>query len=193
MGSWSRVTTPGWRRPKRLAVVALSLMLVGCLFPSFDKFEAGLGDDDDGGKEDADKDRRDVDSKERSESASTETSGPAPDAGEGGGGVLAKEVRCGTESCPVPAEYCCTTIGGPDCQSGTEAFCIAPQGGEIIKCDGHEDCDPGQVCCYESQEQTATCRTSCPTGRPLCNGPSRICPTGKSCTGTVLSMFRACE
>ncbi|MBX3225915.1 MAG: hypothetical protein KIT84_29940 [Labilithrix sp.] len=168
--------------PARTLVLVGAIALVGCLFPSFDDLKSDTkttprpdagsdGDDDDGDDDDA----------------------TPPDAGgtklPDGGDFPARHIDC-NDVCPIADALCCTTVGGASCQPlEAETFCPV-QGGEVFKCDGDEDCDPGQVCCYA--EKRGTCSATC-AGQQLCHGSPGSCPPGKTCTGTIAGHFKACQ
>lgn len=174
----------------RTLVCCGACVLVGCLFPSFDELRSNdkqdsgsSGDDDDVAKE----------AGASSSSSSSSSSGSTSSSSSSGDGGSGKEIAC-NGACPVaPGTFCCTTIGGLSCQgTGTETFCTSVEGGEIFRCDGDEDCEAGQVCCFTVADKEAKCATTC-AAQVLCNGPKATCPTGKSCTGIVEKTFKACQ
>ena len=190
-----------------VAAVATAIVLVGCLFPGFDKFEdtgedaATVGD--------ASKDRGS--SSGSSGAVEDGNSGSSGSSGSSGtptidSGTPAREVICIPDGgrCPVPSQYCCTTIDGPQCQdvSGISAPSNCkiqgfPGAAKAFLCDGTEDCEPGQTCCFSDLEDqngvNAKCTTGCPAGNVVCNAATLACPTG-SCTGSVANgTFKVCQ
>ncbi len=195
------------RRPSPFVIgggaLLVALSIASCLYPSFDEVESGSSGGSSGttssgassGVDGAIGTDGSSSSSSSSTSSSSSSSSSGGDSGNDTGGPIAREIQCtATTKCPVPAEFCCTTIGGPDCQAGTEGFCTTVEGGEILKCDGTEDCDPGQTCCYVASAKGSACSIGCPApGQELCNGPAHSCQNGKACTGTVLTDYRACQ
>jgi hypothetical protein len=168
----------GAHRRRRVAVgVALGLLGASCLFPSFDRL-APSG----------------VSTKNIDASAASSGSEGGTGNGDAEAGAVAREVACGSTSCSIPTTFCCVTIGGPACQDrGTEVFCGTVEGGDVLRCDGDEGCDPGLTCCFLTQDSEARCASDCNGGQVLCNGPTHACPADKSCTGTVAQGHRACR
>jgi hypothetical protein len=176
-----------------LSMLLGTLLITGCIFPSFDEMQGGQkgaiaakGDDV-------------TDSTGTSPPPLTSATSAAADAADAAspdatpgaktGGVIA----CGTSpdgGAPVQCSIaggkgCCTTIGGPDCQDNAAlAFCHSPQGGSILRCDDKDDCSGADVCCFLAGAKEAACSPSC-TGAVLCTKDNPQCPAGKACTGIV--------
>lgn len=90
--------------------------------------------------------------------------------------------------CPncMGSEVCCLADVGGQVQ-GTCAANAAecPNGAGVIGCAAEMDCNAGQTCCVTGGSgngpASATCASTCPTGRPGCGGSSRDnvdCPGG---------------
>lgn len=164
-------------RVSPIALVSCLLLLGGCLFPSFDRLEG---------------DRAPGSADASTKAAHTDPS-TAADGNDGGGDATSSDgstapkpsVACGDSSCDATVDHCCFTLGGADCQPhDSAATCGAQAGsGDVVACDGAEDCTGGQICCYANS--VASCQASCPSGKVLCNGPDHPCPGGTSCTGKV--------
>ena len=107
----------------------------------------------------------------------------------GDGGPGAGEVACGTPqaptTCPLPGNACCdfTPGAGTDyCFSVTGGIC---EGGQPIHCDGPEDCQNGEGCCYNASSgssctETPTCKPS--GGVIMCHvGDNTPCAANETC------------
>ncbi len=167
------------------AAFAITSVAAGCLFPSFDPVEGG------GPQAAAAKDAE-TDVKPRDVDAS---SAPTPAEGSEAGAALPSVIVCGNDQdgsvrlCETKTHDCCFTLGGPNCQENQFANACGMQAGsgDLLECDGAEDCTGGESCCYVANEKKATCRSECPSGgKILCNGPQKLCGEGQGeCTGTV--------
>lgn len=183
-----------------MAATAAAIVFVGCLFPGFDKFEGGAAGEGRGERDGA------AGAPESGSSGTSGSSGspddgssePTPDA------ALPREIVCVSDGgrCPIPAQFCCTTVDGPQCQdvvgiSNPKNCKIQGLGsGKAFLCDGHEDCEPGQSCCFREQEDqdgvNARCASDCAGGSIVCNDASG-CRSG-SCTGSVAGgRFKVCR
>ena len=91
------------------------------------------------------------------------------------------QVTCGTATCNVPSQTCCTTLF-PQGQS-CAATC---SGGTSARgdCDGPEDCSGGELCCapsgFSDLSMGTTCESSCGTRFRMCQTDAD-CPGGQSC------------
>jgi hypothetical protein len=189
------------------AAIVPALVLIGCLFPGFDKFEGGAAsnEDDTGGK-DASKDRGAGSSGTSGTSGTIEDSSSGNPLPDGSSGAPSKEIICIADGgrCPIPSQFCCTTIDGPQCQDvqgiSAPSNCKIqgfPGAAKAFLCDGAEDCAPGQVCCFSDLEDgqgvNARCSVVCPTNQVVCNTTTNLC-SGGSCTGTVANgTFKICQ
>ena len=106
--------------------------------------------------------------------------GPQLDAA-GNAGVL-----CGTAICATGEELCCVSGSAPALQ------CVAvdapgPQCDFGARCDGPEDCGPGQQCCMPSGGimQTYCVAGACPAGRALCHTNSDCTRQGEICCFSI--------
>jgi hypothetical protein len=180
-----------------VVTLAASLLVGGCLFPSVDDLGgattgAPTAAGDAGVLTSSTPDPKPSPTDGTSApSGNLDASAPSTaDASTSGAGTIA----CGTDPCAVGANFCCTTVGGDNCQaSSTSGFCTSVEGGSILECDGNEDCAGGTVCCFLESEKTAKCRTSCPSpGKTMCNGPTPDCPSGQTCSGS-LSGHKVCQ
>jgi hypothetical protein len=186
-------------RCRVVVMLAASLLVGGCLFPSVEGLGGGTGgassDAADGGvltssaQDPTPASTTGASVPAGTPDASTSSAGDAAAAGAGAG-----LIACGTDPCAVGANICCTTVGGDSCQApSTSGFCTSVEGGSILECDGNEDCAGGTVCCFLESEKTAKCRTSCPgPGKTMCNGATPDCPSGQTCSGS-LSGHKVCQ
>lgn len=178
----------------------LAAALAGCLFPSFDGLR---GDETSGGTE-------------RDGAAATPTATPTvtptttpttlptvdagSDAGVDAGPTLPKAVVCQSpSSCSAPATYCCAgMITDDECMpqnadpDGDCAFTNF-RNARAMRCDGPEDCNAGETCCFvDDPKLGAFCTAQACGGRVLCHPGGVACPVG-SCSGTVLSRYAFCR
>lgn len=183
-----------------------TLLVTGCIFPSFDNMQNGSkkdGDDETnpaptstgetvkrselatdatGGDASAASSSPDASSPAVDASVDATVAAPPPGAG---------KVACGSSDCTVAANtYCCAGYASPSAScrnndSFDDVFGCANGIAHALYCDEKADCPTGQVCCDTDQGSgtVAKCATSC-GGRVLCKQDSD-CPTGKKCTGSL--------
>ncbi|MCB9601241.1 MAG: hypothetical protein H6721_15595 [Sandaracinus sp.] len=95
----------------------------------------------------------------------------------------AGQVSCGTMTCNVPSQTCCTTLfpQGQTCQAAGSC-----SGGTSApgNCDGPEDCMGGQLCCapsgFADLTSGTTCEASCGSRFQMCQ-TNADCPGGQTC------------
>ena len=186
-------------RLKEIAVVlGVTSVLAGCLFPSFDNLGGAQTVDltSDAGLADVKADTATGDDASKTKGEQPPATTPLE-----GGTAPPLTIACGTAGqCDLSIEYCCFTVGGPDCQPhGAAGMCSFQGSGELLSCDGAEDCTGGNVCCYVAGEKKALCKsaTACSNGKVLCNGPQRLCGAGQGeCNGNVSigsNNYRVCQ
>ncbi|WP_053232668.1 hypothetical protein [Sandaracinus amylolyticus] len=111
---------------------------------------------------------------------------PGTDAGGGGGDERDPrletdpdpgQVGCGSMTCNVPAQTCCTQLSGQTCvaPSSCSGGLAAPG-----NCDGPEDCSDGQLCCAPSGFADLTTGTTCAAS---CGSRHAMCQTDADCSG----------
>jgi hypothetical protein len=126
-----------------------------------------------------------------------------------GGPTSIREIACEANAgCPTPSNFCCNTVGGLSCQSrqgfSDPGWCELqgagiPGKGKAFLCDGAEDCEPGEQCCFsdvaEGDGVNARCKSQCSAAeKVVCNATTQQCPNGTSCNGTVAAGdFRICQ
>jgi hypothetical protein len=107
--------------------------------------------------------------------------------GRGSGGVAVGAsngfVRCGTESCRVPDEVCCSE----STSNGTRDRCSSSTQGceRAFACDNHGDCNQGEQCCLSyagtSLSPSTSCQSNC--SEPFECGAASDCGAGQVCCG----------
>lgn len=161
-----------------LSMLLGTLLVTGCIFPSFDDMQ---------GKDTGQKDEGST-----TEAAPTEVkSGDVPDASPDVAVVIqspdatatvvdaspdvatkspgAGKIACGTEQCPVAANsHCCADYVNP------QFYCASPShtigwctggGGRALFCDEKADCPDAQVCCEKGD--VSSCSATCDGGKVL--------------------------
>jgi hypothetical protein len=179
-----------------LSLTAASVLVTGCLFPSFDgmqKSEQQPGI--------AVRGEQNATSGEGTDAASSNDAGASSDSGSGtttttttttttnaaDAGVDAGErtIACGPSTCPFGAgSFCCAGYGSCGAADGQFA-CSNLGGGRVLECDDNDDCGGTQVCCYVEANMKASCQLNCGTGAILCNAGSPRCPGKMQCNGTL--------
>jgi hypothetical protein len=159
-----------------LALAATSLLVT-----------AGCGDDDDPG---------DTPTADAAAAAIDATPGAA-DAAPGadaepatGGGADPAMINCGDERCPRATEVCCFT-GFPSIT--TTCTAIGACTNLVATCDGPEDCDPGQVCCGDTEGARCTAPGDCSSfpASQLCHDDDD-CPEGGNCRDSMFVPWPIC-
>ena len=95
-------------------------------------------------------------------------------------------ILCGWGICTAGEELCCITEGTSPSQE-----CVAVTGPLQCdlgaRCDGPEDCGPGQQCCMPSGAimQTYCVAGACPAGRALCHANDNCTRTGEICCFSI--------
>jgi hypothetical protein len=191
--------------PSRLAgvLIGAGLIVAGCLFPSFDGLEGGKGE----GEGDGDSDG----SSSSGSNSSSGSSGSSSSSGDGGSPTPSgPSIHCHDGEggvCPIPSQFCCSTVGGPVCYevagiSGPQNCAIQGLGtGKSFLCDGKEDCADNEVCCFNDQSDSngvnarCTLASNCTVpNKAVCNGPKRECPDTSRCEGLVSNTnIKVCE
>jgi len=172
-------------------LMAGSLALAGCLFPSLDGLGGGANGEGDSptAAEGADGGSSSTDTIPSSQTTPSGTSSSSSSSSSSSGGTTtggavdatapdprAGKIECGANKfCTVGTQFCCPNFDNADCIPASDiGFCESR-----IRCDGPEDCPNGKVCCRSGME--STCATSCAVEDTLCHDNAQ-CPTGKSCT-----------
>lgn len=176
----------------------LAFVLAGCLFPSFD----GLRGDDASGE-----DERDGAAPPTTSPTVVPTTAPTTvpvldasvDSGVDAGPALPKAVVCEDRSCTAPSSFCCAgMITDDECMPQNrdpEADCAFLNFGNAraMRCDGPEDCNAGEQCCFvNDSDRGAFCTAQACGGAVLCHPGGVACPVG-SCSGTTLSRYAFCQ
>jgi hypothetical protein len=112
--------------------------------------------------------------------APSDQGGP-PDLGE-----IFHGVSCGAVTCDPGAEICCASQLAHFCEAAGQ-FC---PGGAIIRCDGPEDCPPGDLCCGGGSG--TSCQLGCGSAHRLCHTEAD-CHAGTFCCPLQGSTFSACS
>lgn len=111
------------------------------------------------------------------------TAGRPGGAGSGGNGTVG--IRCGADDCD-PATDVCGVDGAGVARCGSQSeVCPAGGGCVVLRCDGDEDCDPGETCRYSQGENEyfictpaggripCTDLSDCPAGTQECRNFAR--------------------
>jgi hypothetical protein len=187
-----------------LSVVVGTLLVTGCIFPSFDDMQGGERRKN--GDPVADSNPTDTTAK------SAEVSATATDAATDSPVVVTSadasvdaapdvataapvpKITCGASECPVSSKsYCCaghdSLPNKSSCQNNDTfdgEFGCSNGFGWALFCDDKADCPNGQLCCVfdRGQRGVAQCATSCP-GVILCK-TAGDCPNGQACNGGPL-------
>jgi len=105
------------------------------------------------------------------------------DAGGGGGGPVVPVVPCKNGTDCAPGVFCCFHESSAACDTCSEAgqcqdpvgVCGGVSNYRLLRCNGPEDCQGGQVCCEDITGDTA-CYPACGAGqRTICRDPGD-CP-----------------
>jgi hypothetical protein len=157
---------------------AASVLLVGCLFPSFEgmegapKQEQPLTGRADGGGDGEEERLADGGAAARAPAASAVADGldsgavsqvtPSP-----------AQIACGREACNAETSYCCSAITGTTCRRSGESslFCTS-----TLRCGSSSDCKQG-VCCAIGPD--AACRSDCSFGQIVCDPKAPQCPSSR--------------
>jgi hypothetical protein len=120
--------------------------------------------------------------------------------GTGGEGATPGEVACGTNTCEVPAEKCCGSMGS--CVASTETcptipcgFYCAGDASEVVEisCDDSGDCSDGQVCCKQAAGDgnvSLSCAAAPCDYHEVCQ-PDGNCSDGQACVSSKLELTGA--
>ena len=91
-------------------------------------------------------------------------------------------------SCALPDQACCVDTTNPTldtCYAIAGGSCRA--GGTVERCDGPEDCDPGQVCCDDTAGHQRTC-----VAASACSAPAEVmCHASATCAAPAECCFDA--
>jgi hypothetical protein len=95
-------------------------------------------------------------------------------------------ILCGWGLCAVGEEMCCVSGSAPSQQCVT-VNAPGPQCDFGARCDGPEDCGPGQQCCMPSGAimQSYCVAGACPAGRALCHASSDCTRAGEICCFSI--------
>lgn len=167
-----------------------TLLVTGCLFPSFDDMQGGTKGEITPRSESAPAQSPASEGSETIDASSEAMPDATAEAPKTPAAQTAGVLRCETDAGVCPADgqsFCCATFGGPSCQGpGTEGFCKGfPENGDLLRCDGNDDCPASAgICCFVASAKEAACTASC-GGRVLCTKENPKCPAGQSCTGVI--------
>lgn len=175
-----------------IALSALAVILVSCIFPSFDKFEQ-------------EENARDAGEPDEVDSAVTPTPPDgAPDAPVDAApdSPFTETIACGTgengpRTCIVGFQYCCLQATGDPFVGcfgvARPTDCNTPNQRRAF-CDGREDCPTGQECCALPADVEGKCASGCSAnfGRIVCTGKG-TCPTGQTCSFSLGGGQTACQ
>jgi hypothetical protein len=169
-----------------VSIAVVSSALAGCLFPSFDDLgdggstapESNAGPKSDGGS-----------TSPSADGGLGSTTPPSDQPAPTEGGASKIEVTCGGNTCDVATTECCIAFfSGAQCAAHSQAELCANGGGkgDLLRCDGPEDCAGGSVCCYVAADRIASCRPSCDGNKVLCHpGSTNQCNPSRQCTGNL--------
>lgn len=132
--------------------------------------------------------------------------GTKTDGGSSSGTATPNKIACGTATCNLPAQKCCTSFGGGGTITQT---CIAAgdtcQNGANATCDDKTDCPTNEVCCIGGSGGGggggtggfgASCKTDCGQGIQMCKAANECIGDAGPCTeytcfgGNKLSLCR---
>jgi hypothetical protein len=171
---------------------SVAIASAACLAPSFDGLQSSRSDDAVSAKDGGAGETGDAGS--TSNSSGGDGTAKPPKTGSGGGTIACGAQTCSRDDAGVP-QFCCTTVGGNNCQGpGTDGFCTTVEGGEIFRCDDNDDCGSAETCCYVAAAKTASCGVGCGNGgKMLCDPARPACPNGQTCSGTLNGGHRYCQ
>jgi hypothetical protein len=166
-----------------LSVLVATLLVTGCIFPSFDGMQGGSpakADVPTTETNPAETASIGIDGSARDSSSPSSAPSSAPAKGsdvptDAGAADVAQtspgagKIACGTEQCPVGTNsHCCANYFDTQfyCSmpSHTEGWCTGG-GGRVLYCDERADCPTGQVCCQKGD--VTSCSASCTGGQAL--------------------------
>lgn len=170
----------------RIAISMLlgTLLVTGCIFPSFDDMQNGSKNDGDEGAPAPNATEETVKQSDLATdptpdaSAAPSSSSDASPAGDASADVATTpppgtgKIACGNEQCPVaPDSHCCAdyTVNPNDhfyCSTPgqTIGWCTGG-GGRVLFCDQKADCPGSQVCCAKGD--VTACSATCTGGTVL--------------------------